>query len=368
MRVLVVGGTGPTGPHIVDGLVGSGHDVTILHRGVHEPPGLPDVEHVHADPHFAEPFVNAIGSRTFDVALVMYGRVKVLAAALQSRCDRLVGVGGTPVYEGYFPAGGSADLPIPVTEDHPIVRDPGDNPALQFSRRLAEAEEAIFGFHPRATVLRFPMLYGPRNPRPHEWSIVRRVRDGRMRMILPDGGVQVHTRCATRNAAAFVLAALDHPEAAAGQVYNCGDPVSWSLRQWAESVLGLLGADMELVAIPSDVAVEAATTLMPLGNTTATHCIVSTEKAERDLGYRPAVEPVKALAEVLSWYESEPAFDPAWYPSFADRFDYRTEDELIAAYRTAVRRIGESVEQHAAAPVHGMPHPKSPGGVDHRGR
>ena len=43
MKVLVVGGTGPSGPHVVQGLLERGHDVTILHRGVHEPAGLPDV-------------------------------------------------------------------------------------------------------------------------------------------------------------------------------------------------------------------------------------------------------------------------------------------------------------------------------------
>ena len=40
---LVVGGTGPTGPHILDGLLERGFDVTIFHRGTHEPPDLPDV-------------------------------------------------------------------------------------------------------------------------------------------------------------------------------------------------------------------------------------------------------------------------------------------------------------------------------------
>ncbi len=368
MRVLVVGGTGPTGPHIVEGLVTGGHDVTVLHRGVHEPPGLADVRHLHADPHFHDPFVDALGSSPFDVAIVMYGRVKILAAALQGRCERLVGIGGTPVYQGYFPQAGSAELAVPVTEAHPIVRFAGDSPALQFSRRLAEAEAAIFEFHPRATIVRFPMLYGPRNPRPHEWSIVRRVRDGRQHMILPDGGYQVHTRCATRNAAALVLAAVDQPEVSAGQVYNCGDPESWSLRQWAETALRLLGSHMELVSIPSEIAIEAATTLMPLGNTTATHCIVSTEKAQRELAFQPVVQPIDALAEVLAWYESDPGFDPSSNPSFADRFDYGTEDDLITEYRRAVRHIGDSVGQYVAPPVHGMPHPKAPGGVDHRGR
>src|SRR6266700_3349218 len=170
--------------------------------------------------------------------------------------------------------------------------------ALTFSRRLAEAEDLTFAAHPGATILRFPMIYGPNNARPHEWPVIRRVRDRRPHMIIPDGGLQVHTRCAARNAAAFALAAVDRPAAAAGQVYNCGDPASWPLRQWIETIVSLLGAELDLVAIPGEIAVEAATTLLPLANTTAPHCILSTAKAEQQLGYQPVVEPVKALEEV----------------------------------------------------------------------
>lgn len=368
MRALVVGGTGPTGPHIVQGLLARGHDVTIFHRGAHEPPELAEVEHIHGDPHFRESIDEALGSREFDIVLAMYGRVQHLAAALAGRCDQFVSIGGVPVYLGYFPRAGALELPIPVTETHPVVLDDADDPALRFSRRLADAEHAAFAHHPRATVFRFPMIYGPNNARPHEWSIVRRVRDGRPHMILPDGGFQIHTRCAARNAAAFVLAAVDRPDVAAGQVYNCGDPLNWSLRQWVETILALLGTDLELISVPSEIAVEAATTLLPLANTTATHCIVSTEKAQRELGYRPVVEPVKALEEVLEWHESRPAFDANSSPSLTDRFDYGTEDALIAEYRAAASHLTNAVEQHPAPPVHSMPHPKKPGTLDHRGR
>jgi nucleoside-diphosphate-sugar epimerase len=369
MRALVVGGTGPTGPHIVDGLLERGHDVTIFHRGAHEPADLPgDVEHIHADPHFRESIDEALGTRAFDVVLAMYGRIRHLAPALKGRCDRFITIGGVPVYRGYFPQPGTPELPIPVPETHPVVREAGDNPALAFSRRLTEAEDRTFAAHPQATILRFPMIYGPNNARPHEWSVVRRIRDRRPRMIVPDGGHQIHTRCAARNAAAFVLAAVDHPGAAAGQVYNCGDPTLWSLRQWIELIAAHHNADLELVPIPSDIAVEAATTLLPLANTTAAHCIISTAKAERQLAYRPAIEPRQALEEVLDWYDANPDPDPGASPSLTDRFDYASEDALIARYRQAAGPIRDAVGQRAAQPVHSMPHPKTAGTVDHRGR
>ena len=368
VRVLLVGGTGPTGPHVVDGLLAGGHDVTIFHRGVHEPLQLAPVEHLHGDPHFRESIDETVKNRSFDVVVAMYGRVKHLAPAFRGRCDQFVSVGGAPVYRGFFPRPGYR-MPLPVTENDPIVDwAPEDDPALQFSLRLAEAEAAVFACHPDATVLRYPMLYGPNNTRPQEWSVIRRVRDGRRRMVLPDGGVHVHTRCAARNAAAYVLAVVDQKEVAGGQIYNCGDPFNWSLRQWVEAILELLNAELELVSIPADVAVEAASTLLPLAGTAATHSVLCTEKARRELGYRPVVHPLDALRELLDWYESQPDFDPSGSPAFTDRFDYETEDALVESYSRAVDRVIASVEQHPAAPVHSMPHPNAAGALDHRGR
>ncbi len=368
MRALVIGGTGPTGPHVVSGLLARGHEVTVFHRGTHEIPELSDLEHIHGDPHFRESIDEALAGRSFDIVLAMYGRIRHVAPALVGRCDRFLTIGGVPVYRGFFPRPGQPALPIPVTETHPVVREAGDDPALKFSRRLTEAEDLTFAAHPAATILRFSTIYGPNNARPAEWSVIRRVRDGRPHMIVPDGGFQVHTRCAARNAAAFVLAAVDHPSAAAGQVYNVGDSVHWSLREWIETIAGLLGAELELVPIPGDIAVEAATTLLPLANTTATHVILSTAKAARQLGYQPVTEPVQALREVLEWYDAQPGLDPGASPSMTDRFDYASEDALIARYREAAPLIRDAVGQRAAEPVHSMPHPKAPGQVDDRGR
>jgi hypothetical protein len=125
---------------------------------------------------------------------------------------------------------------------------------------------------------------------------------------------------------------------------------------------------MELVAIPSRIAVEATSALLPLAGTTSTHCIVSIDKAQRELGCRPVIEGVDALAETLDWYERGPSLDPDASPSLTDRFDYGTEDALIAEYRAATEHIDKVVEQRPAPPVHSMPHPKAPGVVDHRGR
>src|SRR3954467_4540100 len=102
-RVLVVGGTGPTGVPLVQGLVDRGHRVTILHRGTHEDLETPtEVEHLHADPYDADSFRAALGNETFDVSIVMYGRLRAIADVLVGRTERFLSVGGVPAYRGFM--------------------------------------------------------------------------------------------------------------------------------------------------------------------------------------------------------------------------------------------------------------------------
>ena len=88
-RILVVGGTGPTGLPLVRGLVERGHHVTILHRGLHEHDETPSsVEHMHADPYDVDSLANTVGARTFDVTIVMYGRLRRIAELMVGRTER----------------------------------------------------------------------------------------------------------------------------------------------------------------------------------------------------------------------------------------------------------------------------------------
>ncbi len=46
MRVILLGGTWFVGRAIAEALVGAGHEVLIVHRGIAEPAGLPAVQHL----------------------------------------------------------------------------------------------------------------------------------------------------------------------------------------------------------------------------------------------------------------------------------------------------------------------------------
>src|SRR5688500_332544 len=102
---LVIGGTGPTGPHVVNGLLERSYDVTILHSGRHESSLIPDsVAHIHTDAFDVAQVLSAVAGtavETPDVLMVMYGRLRDLAVAFAGRCGRFLSVGGVPVYRGF---------------------------------------------------------------------------------------------------------------------------------------------------------------------------------------------------------------------------------------------------------------------------
>jgi nucleoside-diphosphate-sugar epimerase len=90
-------------------------------------------------------------------------------------------------------------------------------------------------------MFRFPVVYGPRQPLPLEWCVVRRVLDGRRAIVLADGGLTLSTMGYVENLAHAVLLAVDRPDASAGQSYNVGDERTLTVRQRVESIARIMG-------------------------------------------------------------------------------------------------------------------------------
>ena len=96
MKALVIGGTGPTGPFVVEGLINRHYEVATFHRGTHEVELPESVEHIHGDPHFIETLEKGLGTRTFDLVVSMYGWLRYTAQVMKDRTSRFIAVGGLP--------------------------------------------------------------------------------------------------------------------------------------------------------------------------------------------------------------------------------------------------------------------------------
>ena len=97
---LVIGGTGPTGIHIVQGLVDRGWDVTILHRGTHERPETPPwCATSTPTPTTSTSLSAALAGHRYDLIVAMYGRLRTIAELTVGLTDQFVSVGGVPPSE-----------------------------------------------------------------------------------------------------------------------------------------------------------------------------------------------------------------------------------------------------------------------------
>jgi len=329
---LLIGGTGPTGPPIALGLEARGFDVTLLHTGSHEVPEVAHLRHLHGDVFSEEGLRAALTDETFDVAVASYGRLRAIAELLSGRVGRLLSIGGVPVYRGYFdPALHSPPgLPVPTSEASTLACEDDDGK----SYRIGRTEEIVFEWHPTATHLRYPFVYGPRQLAPREWCIVRRILDRRPFLILPDDGLSLITFGYVENLAHALLLAVDQPDLSEGEIFNCGDEECLTIRQVAELVTLELGHDWELLSMPAELAMPARPLMM---NHRTTHRVMDTSKLRRHLGYTDAIPARDAVRRTARWLvENRPALGGYEETALQDRFDYAAEDRLAAWWRAAI--------------------------------
>ena len=366
MQALVVGGTGPTGPYIVNGLLERGYKVAIFHRGTHEISAIPpEVEHIHGDPHFLETIEESLEGRTFDLAIVTYGRVRFLAQALVGKVGRFISVGGVASYRGYLqpeslrPRG----MSTPVSEQAPVVSDEAEH---RFSYLIAQTEQTVFDYHPQATHFRYPYVYGPRQLIPREWSVVRRILDRRPHIILADGGLTLTTRGYTANLAHSVLLAVDEPADAAGQIYNCGDEQQFTFGQIVESIATKMACELEIISMPYELALPARPYI---SEQTTHHRLMDTSKIQTQLGYCDVHTSEEALGLTVDWLlENQPEPGGDLEQRLQDSFDYDGEDRVIAAWRGAIAEVANVEFKLLGERHHPYAHPKKPGERDHRNR
>jgi nucleoside-diphosphate-sugar epimerase len=356
-RALVIGGTGPTGIPLVRGLVDRGYDVTIVHRGLHERAETPpEVAHVHTDPYDDDALHTLLAGQTFDVVVAMYGRLRRIAELTAGRVGQFVSVGGVPAYLGWMNpwAHEPPGLPVPVREDAPTVSRPDDD---EKGYRIVRTEEAVFAHHPRAAHFRYPYVYGPHQLVPREWLVVRRILDGRDRIVVADDGLTLHHHGYTENLAHALLLAIDRPDAAAGKIFNAGDEEVLSVRQVIELIAAALGHRLEIVSMPFELALPARPFLaQPL----PTHRVLDISRVRTDLGYRDAVPARVAVATTARWLVDNPCERGGQEELvLTDPFDYRAEDRLIDAWFAASRALPDP--EFATAPGYGLAY-SGPGG------
>ena len=345
----MIGGTGPTGIPLVRALVEGGHDVTLCNRGLHRARRRrPRSSHHHRRPvrrgvagrRAGRPHV---GRRRRDVrAAPPHRRAHggpLRALRVRRRRARVPGlderVAARPARAARCRCGRTREL----------VADPAVD---EKGYRIVRTEEAVFAAHPTAAHFRYPYLYGPYQLVPREWSIVRRILDGRRRIVVADDGLTLHHHGYTENLAAAVALGGAAPGALGGDDLQRRPTRRCSpIRQVVELCATELGAELEIVSMPYDLAVPAWPLLAQPS--------ADPPRARPDPPAPPA-RPPRRRAGPRRGRGSPPAGSPTTrrHPGgqeeivLTDPFDYAAEDALIDAW-AAARAVGRACPSSPSA-------------------
>jgi nucleoside-diphosphate-sugar epimerase len=339
MRILVIGGTGFIGPHLVRRLNSMGHDVAVLHRGQHNN-DLP-AKHIlgeRRDLAKLRPRAEVV----IDLILSSAAQARETMSTFRGIARRVIAASSGDVYRacGIFHRLEEGPLqPVPLHEDSPLrtkmnVYPPERLAAVrQFFPWVDDeydkipVERAILS-DPElpGTICRLPMIYGPGDPGWRFYPVLRRVADGRRSIIFPEGLSRWRApRGYLENvAAAIALAAVD--DRASGRIYNVAETPAFSELDWARKIAAAANWRGEFVVLPED---RAPKHLVSPANT-AQHWEMDSSRIRSELGYREPVSIDEGIRRTVEW---SLANLPEAFPMYP--LDYAAEDEAAANFRNA---------------------------------
>jgi nucleoside-diphosphate-sugar epimerase len=336
MRILLIGGSGFIGPHVSHALERQGHDVIVFHRGTTSANNQIIGDRRTLGDH-AVALRAAAPDVVVDLILSSGAQAGELMRLFRGATSRVVALSSCDVYRACGVLHGSEPgplEPVPLRESSALRTKLQTYPPDRI-RMLQQVfgwlddeydkipvEREILG-HPElpGTVLRLPMVYGPRDPLRRFLPVVKRVDDRRPAMLFEDKYASWRgPRGYVENvAAAIALAAVD--PRAAGRVYNVGEAGSLTELEWAERIAAAAGWSGRFVKLAA--ARMPAHLLLP-GNTDQ-HWTIDTTRIREELGYREPVAQADAIRRTIEWERANPT------ESSPHAFDYDAEDAALSS-------------------------------------
>jgi nucleoside-diphosphate-sugar epimerase len=322
-EILVTGGNGFVGRHLVSALLGRGDRVRVLalpgedasaleERGVAiyrgdicrpetlsaSMEGVEGVLHLAAKSDVWRPITDYR-------AVNLGGTENVCRAALAARVRRLVHMSSSSVYGVGLGRPADETFPLaPFADPYPITKAEAD---LAVQRMIAE--ESL-----PAVIVRPDQIFGP-GDHLHFGRMADRLRAGRG--VIVGSGDNVLPFVYVTDAVAGLLLALDH-ERAVGQAYNITNDARLSQKELLDAIAHEVGARPPRLRIPyralyaAGYAAERVAALTPSGRRPpitrvgvaffGTDNRYSIDKARRELGYAPRVPLRDGVELAAAWY------------------------------------------------------------------
>lgn len=325
MKYLITGATGFVGPYLLERLIADGHTCRCLVRPDSAIKVLPhpDIEIVTGDITRAET-LSGIGEgmdcllhlatlghmSNFTVTEEMFeninvtGTQNIMREALRADIKKIVHC--------------SSVAAMGICNDLPATEESTCNPHHAYGRSKLKAEnevkEMVAEKKLPATIIRFSMVYGPGDPR-DILKLTRMAKRGTFPQIgkRPKLTPLIHVE----DAVSGLLLAADHGRA--GEVYLITNKNSEPFDKIRKLIQKTLDTRMPTIYIPESgalalaILIEKVYTLIgkipPVARknieSTLADRVFSIEKAQKELGFEPHIDPVEGLKETVLWYKEK---------------------------------------------------------------
>jgi 2'-hydroxyisoflavone reductase len=305
LRILILGGSGFSGPHLVQRALERGHTVTTFSRGRTEPPvhaeAFRDVEQLIGD---RATDISALRAGTWDAVIDNSGFreswTRESAALLRDRVERYVYTSSTGVYYPYL----GADI---GEETVPVLAIPtgiSDVQRVEYEYGVMKARSEIaardiFG-EDRTLVVRPTYIMGPGDPsdRVTYWP-VRLARGGDVMLPgRPDDRVQYID---VRDLTAWMIRLIE--EGTAG-TFNAAGPASpTGVHQFVHGVHAAFSTAVTFIPIDDyefltrQGVLDAIPWIMPVGDNYGSARVNNARALERGLAFTPLADSMRDLYE-----------------------------------------------------------------------
>jgi nucleoside-diphosphate-sugar epimerase len=335
MQVLVIGGTGFIGSHVIKNLVDAGHDVTVFHRGETNcvlPSGVTELHGDRKDlPSFADTFRRLALRVVLD--MIPYAEKEALDVIRTFRgiAERVVAVSSMDVYQAYglFRHDGSVTpASLPFDEDAPLRSNlfpyreiaKGEDDMLYHYEKILVERAIMNDTNLAGTIVRLAKVYGAGGRQHLLFEYVKRMDDGRPAILLEEGKARWRwTRVYAKDAAAGIALAVAD-DRAANRIYNIGEAEALTEAQWVQSIGEAAGWKGKVVSVPRELLPKHLVEPYDWSHS----LVANTTRVRRELGYEEQYQRHEALQESVDW-------ERAHVPAEADsaRLDYQAEDEVL---------------------------------------
>ncbi|RKS79540.1 nucleoside-diphosphate-sugar epimerase [Actinomadura pelletieri DSM 43383] len=249
MKILLLGGTEFVGRAVTEEALARGWDVTVFHRGRHEPPQ--GATSLRGD-RTAEDGLRALATdEAWDAVIDTWSAapsvVRDAARLLSGRVGRYVYISSRSVY--VFPE------PDGLGEDAPVVDGSPDDGDVDYAAAKRGAElAAVDAFGDRALLVRAGLILGPyENIGRLPWWLTRIAKGGEVLAPGPrDAGLQYID---ARDLATWTLNAIE--QELGGPYDMVSPPDHTTMRELLEACIQVTGSDAELVWAPPETILEA---------------------------------------------------------------------------------------------------------------